>query len=256
MITVSLVGGQPAEVTVQIRELAPAESADTLAVGEVLLLKVPEPFKIVQSPVPKVVEPVKVVWLEQMVWSVPAEIMGGEETVITTVSCWLGHPAEVTVQMKELAPAESADTADDGLVGVVIVGVPLRMVQSPLPFESEAAKVVDVVQIFWSGPAVMIAGVLRVMTTVSRTGGHPAEVTVQMKELAPAESADTADDGLVGVVIVEVPLRVVQSPLPFESEAAKVVDVVQMVWSGPAVMIAGVLRVMIIVSEDSRVGPV
>ena len=55
---------------------------------------------------------------------------------------------------------------------------------------------------------------------------------------------------------VAAPLRTVHKPLPLDNEPAKVLVLAQMFWSGPAVMVAGVVRVMIIVSDDSSVGPV
>ena len=75
------------------------------------------------------------------------------------------------------------------------------------------------------------------MVTVSLTSGQPAEVTVQMKELMPAESAESEETGSVGVAIFPEPLKMVQSPVPEESEAANVVEIEQMIWSGPAEII-------------------
>ena len=86
------------------------------------------------------------------------------------------------------------------------------------------------------------------ITIVSRTGGQPDDVTVQTKEFISTESNETTEDGLVGSSKVPVPLKTVQSPVPKVVEPAKVVALAQMVWSGPAVIIGGLLTVMLTVS--------
>ena len=77
-----------------------------------------------------------------MVWSGPAVIVGGEETVITTVSCWSGQPGEDTVRRKVFSPAESAESAEVGFWGSVMVAEPFRIVQRAVPKEVEPSRIV------------------------------------------------------------------------------------------------------------------
>jgi hypothetical protein len=236
IITSETLGAQMPLLIVQRKIFTPALKPDTSLEELELFEKTADPETKDHKPFPELgVFACRVVEVEHMFCSAPAfEGVGSVETFIITVSLAGGQPAEVTVQMKEVMPAESAESADDASVGVAIFPEPLKIVQSPVPEESEAASVVELEQMLWSGPAEIVGAEAWVMVTVSLTSGQPAEVTVQMKELMPAESAESAESGSVGVAILPEPLKIVQSPVPEESEAASVVELEQMFWSGPA----------------------
>ena len=74
--------------------------------------------------------------------------------------------------------------ADVGLVGVVTVPpAPAMMVQVPDPTVGVfPAKVADVPQMVWSGPAFAVVGfAVRLMTTSSKEAVHGAFVIVQRR---------------------------------------------------------------------------
>jgi hypothetical protein len=251
MLTVSRIARQPADVTVQISWLMPLAKPLTEVVAEVLSRNVAVPLRTVHKPLPLDNEPANVVVLAQMFWSVPAEMIAGDPTVMLTVSRISGQPTELTVQMSWLMPLAKPLTEVVAEVLSRNVAVPLRTVHKPLPLDNEPAKVVVLAQMFWSVPAEMIAGDPTVMLTVSRISGQPTELTVQMSWLMPL--AKPLIDVVAEVLSrkVAAPLRTVHKPLPLDNEPANVVVLAQMFWSVPAEMIAGDPTVMLTVSRIS-----
>jgi hypothetical protein len=208
--------------------LMPLAKPLTEVVAEVLSRKVAAPLRTVHKPVPLDNEPAKVVVLEQMFWSRPAEMTAGEPTVMLTVSRIARQPADVTVQISWLMPLAKPLTEVVAEVLSRNVAVPLRTVHKPLPLDNEPANVVVLAQMFWSVPAEMIAGDPTVMLTVSRISGQPTELTVQMSWLMPL--AKPLIDVVAEVLSrkVAAPLRTVHKPLPLDNEPAKVVVLAQM----------------------------
>ena len=149
---------------------------------------------------------------------------------------------------------------DVGLAGVVIVPpTPLTMLQVPVPITAMLpANVADVPQIFWFGPALATVGfAVKVITTssVEATQGELEMVHLNVY-VVPAVPVN-ADVGLLGVVMVPpAPLIMLQVPVPITAVfAAKVADVPQMFWSGPALATVGLaVKVITTSSKDAVQG--
>ena len=118
---------------------------------------------------------------------VPDMLVGAVEdvwNVMTTSSVEAVHGAFEIVQRKvEVVPAVPVN-ADVGLVGVVMLPpAPETIVHKPVPKTGLfAAKVVEVPQMFWSGPAFAVVGAgVKMMITSSTLEGHGAFAIVQRR---------------------------------------------------------------------------
>ena len=122
-----------------------------------------------------------------------------------------------------------------------------------------AASVTDVVpQVaapVWSGPAAatVVAATL-VITTSSKVAVQGAFEIVHLKVFAPTPKPVIPEVGLLGVVIVPVPLINVQAPVPTVAVLpANVAVVAQTVWSDAALAVVGFLLKVIITSSVEAV---
>lgn len=130
------------------------------------------------------------------------------------------------------------------LVGVVMIPpAPETMLQDPDPTPGTvAAKVVEVAQTTWSTPALALVGLfVIVITMLSVEAGQGAlEIDQRRVYVLPCKPVKV-EVGLVGTVTAPpAPERMLHDPVPMEGEfPARVVIVVQMVWSAPALATVG-----------------
>ena len=143
-------------------------------------------------------------------------------------------PLEI-VQRNTLFPTESPDTPDVGDVALSKIAVPEIMVQSPVPMVGEFAEsVATVEQIVWSVPAFAVVGFwLTTIFTSSNTSAQAPPGMVQRKVLVPIESPETLVLAKDAFAKVPVPAITLQIP-PVTAVAERVVELVQIVWSVPA----------------------
>jgi hypothetical protein len=150
--------------------------------------------------------------------------------------------------------------AEVGLVGVVTVPpAPAMMVQVPVPTTGVfPAKVADVPQIVWSVPALETDGFpTNEISTASMEGPHGAFVIVHFNEYALPATPVNVEVGEVGVVIVPpTPVTILHIPVPTIGVfPAKVAEVPQIIWSGPALALVGLaVRLMTTSSIEAAQG--
>ena len=107
---------------------------------------------------------------------------------------------------------------ETGRVGAVIAVVPERIVHSPVPTVGVfPARMVEVLQMFWSNPALAVVGgvvvLLVIMISSVEVGQEPPEI-VHLSVVEPKPIAVSPELGEEGVVIVAVPEILVHVPVP------------------------------------------
>src|SRR5438477_9632168 len=149
------------------------------------------------------------------------------------------------VHRNTLAPYPKLLTPELGLLGVVIVPLPLTKLHVALPAVAvfPASVAVLVSQKLWLGPALAVVGVSdRVIATASAASVQVPLWIVHRNTLAPYPKLLTPELGLLGVVIVPLPLTKLHVPLPAVAvfPASVAVLVSQKLWLGPALAVVGV----------------
>jgi len=147
------------------------------------------------------------------------------------------QPAELTVHLNSFTPDESPATAVLKRVEVAKTPAPDTMVQVPCNGAgSDAASVAVVAHTVWSGPALDIPSNLLTTTSSVRTHvGFVPFVMVHLKMFAPELRPVTVAVGEAVFEKVPAPLITVQTGVPTDGAfAAKVAELLQTDWSGPA----------------------
>ena len=137
----------------------------------------------------------------------------------------------------------------------MIEAVPLTTVHTPEPINGTVAAIVNVEVLHWviSAPALEVGKALFVMMTSSVAAVQVPFDTVHLNvAVVPATKPVTVVVALVEVVIEAVPLTTVHTPEPINGAVAAIVkvDVLQSVWSMPALAEAAAVLVKTTSSVD------
>lgn len=163
------------------------------------------------------------------------------------------------VHTKELIPTLSPVTEEVGELMLLMVPLPSANDQVPVPTEGLlAANTLELVQMFWLGPALEVEGARSTRNnTVSTEGGQEPLVMVQANMLLPGERPVTDEVGELTEVMVPLPDTSDQVPVPIEGVLPeKLVLLEQMAWSRPALAVVGNASVLITtVSRDGGQTP-
>ena len=141
-----------------------------------VVMEPPAPEMILQAPVPTVgTFPASEVEVPQTVWLAPALDAVGLALAVMTTSFWESAQTPFkSVHLKVLAPIVNPDTVEVGLVGLANVPVPPTTVHVPPPVVGVfPAKVAEVAQIVWSGPAFDVVFWCTVTVTATLELSHP-----------------------------------------------------------------------------------
>jgi hypothetical protein len=171
-----------------------------------------------------------------MVWSRPAfGVTAAWSTVIVTEDTDDGQVPFEIVQVKTFAPVDNPETEVVAEAVLLKIPVPEVIVQMPLPIIGVfAAKLVLVAQICWLVPATETLGLAStVIETSSKTDPHEPLGIVQRNTETPASNPVIWEFADEGEAIVPDPEVLVQVP-PETAVAANWVELLQIVWSGPA----------------------
>jgi len=198
------------------------------------------------------------------------DTVGGAVTVIVTVDVEAGHGALVIDHCKTYEPAPPAGVNTAVGLAVLLNCVanklgPLVTVHAPTPTAATfAAKVaVPELQIVWAGPALdTVGGAVTVIVTVEVDAGHGAFVIDHCKTYEPAPPAGVNTAVGLAVLLNCVanklgPLVTVHAPTPTTAAfaASVAVDVLQIVWAGPALdTVGGAVTVIVTVEVDAGHG--
>lgn len=141
---------------VHTKRLMPLLKPVTAEVGELAEVMVPLPDARVQVPVPMTgTLPLKLVAVEQMVWSLPAlAAVGSASTVMITVSFEAGQVPFTMLQTNTFWPMLSPVTDEVAEFTLPNVPLPDASDQVPVPVVGTlAAKADELEQICWLAPA-------------------------------------------------------------------------------------------------------
>jgi hypothetical protein len=174
--------------------------------------------------------------------------VGGAVTVIRTSSDEGGQLPLVIVQRKVFSPVPRPVTPELGSFEFERVPEPPINVHVPVPAAGVfPAKLVELPQIAWSGPAFETdGGVSRLMTISSVEGGQLPLLIVHRITLVPNDSPVTVVFGSPGAVMTPEPETNDHAPDPTAGVfPASVAEAVQIIWSGPALATVGRLSLVI-----------
>lgn len=238
----------------------PSVNPVTVVVGEVLSVITALPLTRVHAPVPVAgVFPVTVTVVTlQRVWSAPASaVLGGAEMSIVTVSV-------VTVQVPfpmdhisvVVVPGVKPMMLVLGEAGLLIVQVPVSRLQVPVPVAGVLADMaVEVtLQSCWSAPASATVGRASLVTATSSVLElqNPLLMVHLSIVVVPGANAVIPVEDKVGVVMVQVPLTILHTPVPVMGALPLklAAEVLHMVRSAPAsAAVAGSDTVIVTSSE-------
>ena len=133
---------------------------------------------------------------------------------MVTSSETLPHAPPGMVQRNTLLPTESPVTLLFGKAAFKSVPVPETTLQDP-PVAAVAAKVVELLQMFWSIPAFGVIGFAStLMLTSSKDGVQTPLEIVHLNTLVPVDKPETEELARFALAKVPAPEIIVHTPFP------------------------------------------